>query len=475
MAEGCKHIVPLSFADAVKEVGRVERQPRTARDGPLYSTLLAAAEDVLKDKKFWKIKYSYGDLVINKGNFTLPGVDTNCSRCREMQEEYARKKTVPLLLNLDKNLEIFLICTDRQDIAPMGVLRYRTVPVSHRTPGEFIGLFESLRPLIEKPAHYGPFYVSAGSRNIHLVLPLGDGSGVIEGLFGNKLDSDPLDGLRAEDCRQYGLAFQKDGRIASHWRLVKKLRSTAKWEASLLLLPQEIVCTDAGTGETQSSTSARELLLKLLLEAWGQAQDALEAFVAEDEPHLPGKPYFLNIEDASVPTVLRHLTNCVDGKAFLHCPARNTDANGPFPAFLRWAAAIKDTEQDYYIPLILEPRRLDCTSDEDFGFVSMIHPLIAKSLRFTERPWTPSKLTASLTPELNTRNIEHLIQIYATATVKNLKRLGCEDMRVMLRGLVKDESGAKVLGQNLNRDRCLKIFMKVKPRKAARQLRKGAL
>jgi hypothetical protein len=222
-------------------------------------------------------------------------------------------------------------------------------------------------------------------------------------------------------------------------------------------------------------TSARELLLKLLLEAWGQAQDALEAFVAEDEPHLPDSPYFLNIEDASVPTVLRHLTNCVDGKAFLHCPTRNTDANGPFPAFLRWAAAIKDTEQDYYIPLILEPRRLDCTSGEDFGFVSMIHPLIAKSLRFTERSWTPSKLTANLKPELKTRNIEHLIQIHATPTVKNLKRLGCEGIRVTLRGLVKDEPGAKVLGQNLNRDRCLKIFMKVEPRKAARDSRKGAL
>jgi hypothetical protein len=475
MTEGCKHIEPLSFAKAVEEVGRVERQPRTPRNGSLYSKLLNDAEADLRGEKFWKIKYSYGDLVINKGTFALPGTDEGCSNCKEMQDEYIKNQTVPLLLNLDKNLEVFLICTDLHATKADDESASRTVPVSHRTPGEFIGLFESLRPLIEKPAHYGTFYVSAGSRNVHVVLPLHYAkSEVIRQLFGTKFHADPLEGLTEADYRQYGLNYQKSDQVASHWRIVKATPKV-KWEASLLLLPQKIAGTVTGSQKTTTKKWTRELLLKLLIEAWGQAQDALEAFVAEDEPHLEGSPYFLNIEDASVPIVLRYLSDCVDGKALLHCPSCKGDANGPFQDFLKWAAGIADPDQDEYVPLILEPRRLNGTAEGDFGFVSMIHPLIAKSLRFTERSWSPSKLTASLTAELKSRHIEDLIHIHATATVRDIKKLGCDTIRVRLKGLVKDEPGAKVLGKNLARDRCLRIFMKVEPRKITGDMRKGAL
>lgn len=471
MAEGCKHTVPLSFADAVAEVRRVERPG----EGSLYSKLLADAEPDLKGEKFWKIKYSYGDLVINKGTFTLPGTDEACSMCRGMQAEYIKNKTVPLLLNLDKNLEVFLICTDIHATKTGDESARRTVPVSHRTPGEFIGLFENLRPLIEKPAQYGAFYVSAGSRNVHVVLPLHYAkSEVIKQLFGPKFHADPLEKLTGADYEQYGLNYQKSGQVASHWRIVKAT-PRLKWEASLLLLPQKIAGAVAGAKKTTTKKSTRELLLKLLTEAWGQAQDALEAFVAEDEPHLEGSPYFLNIEAASGPIVLRYLSDCVDGKALLHCPSCKGDANGPFHDFLTWAVGIADPDQDEYVPLLLEPRRLNPAVDGDFGFVSMIHPLISKSLRFTERPWSPSKLTASLTAELKSRHIEHLIHIHATARVRDIKKLGCDSIRVRLKGLVKDVAGAKVLGKNLARDRCLKIFMKVEPRKITGDVRKGAL
>lgn len=471
MADGCKHIVPLSFADAVAEVRRVERQPQTSHEGPRYSKLLDDAADDLKEEKFWKIKYSYGDLVINKGIFTLPGIDEACPTCREMGDEYIKKKTVPLLLNLDKNLEVFLICTDIHGTTTDEKSASRTVPVSHRTPGEFIGLFESLRPLVAKPAHYGAFYVSAGSRNVHVVLPLQyETSEIIGRLLGRALHSDPLLVLNADDCKQYGLNYQTASQIASHWRLVKRTPK-ANWEASLLLLPHKIVGNVAGSGKTISKKWTRELLLKLLLEAWGQAQDALEAFVAEDEPHIQGSPYFLNIDDASGPIVLRYLTDCVDGKALLHCPTRKADANGPFQDFLRWAAGITDPEQDYYVPLILEPRRLDCAAKGDFGFVSMIHPLIATSLRFKEREkWGPSKLTANLKRELKTRGIENLIGIHPTDTVKDIKKLGCESIR----GLLKDQGVSKIPGKKLARNRCLKIFMKVDDRKTASALRGGS-
>jgi hypothetical protein len=413
------------------------------------------------------VTYSYGDLIVNKGALALPGGAQGCAACLGMQEEYAEKKTVPLLLNLSKNLEVFLICTDiHPGIPGVDIAASRTVAVSHRLPGELIGLFETLRPLINKPARYGSFYVSAGSRNVHVVLPLVKGSQVIEQGLRNINEADRLDFLQAEDCKQYGLDFTKEfSRVGSDWRLIRMALPKSKWEAPLLLLPQKIHDAVAAGSEAKFSAWRRELLLNLLLEGWRQAQDALESFVAEDEPHLEGSPYFLNLDAASVPTVVRYLNDCVDGKALLHCPSRQGDDNGPFPDFLRWASTLADPEQDSYMPILLEPRRLSSETKGDFGFVSMIHPLIPTSLRFADRAgpgWGPSKLARQLNRLLERDGISHLIEVFPTDTSTDMNRLGCGNIPRWLKGL----GIKKVPGKKVARNRCLKICMKIKHRDA---------
>jgi len=238
MFTGCKHIVHRTLEQALVEMQSVESNA-VAGSGYSLSKLVADAATELKDETFWKLTYSYGDLVINKGALALPGTEQGCSGCMGLQQEYANRETVPLLLNLSKNLEVFLICTDiHPSTPPVEIAASRTVAVSHRVPGELIGLFETLRPLIKKPARYGSFYVSAGSRNVHLVLPLVKGSRVLDEAFGQMKHSDRLDFLQAEDCKQYGLDFTKEfSRVASDWRLIRMGLRNTKWEAPLLLLP----------------------------------------------------------------------------------------------------------------------------------------------------------------------------------------------------------------------------------------------
>jgi hypothetical protein len=466
MFSGCKHIVHRSLDQALIEMRSVESRVAGGSGYSLSKLVMEAAAE-LKDETFWKVTYVYGDLVIDKGAFTLPGIGERCPVCIEMQEEYAKKQTVPLLLNLSKNLEVFLVCTDiHPGTQAVEIPASRTVAVSHRLPGELIGLFETLRPMIGKPARYGSFYVSAGSRNVHIVLPLLKGSWVVERAMAQVRDSDPLDLLQAEDCRQYSVDFTKAvTRVASDWRLIRMALRKPNWEASLLLLPEKLHEAVTVDGATKFSGWRRELLIELLLEGWRQAQDALESFVTEDEPHLQGSPYFLNIDKASVPTVVRYLNDCVDGRALLHCPTRHGDANGPFPDFLRWASGFPDPEQGSYVPMVLEPRCLNSNATEDFGFVSMKNPLIATSLRFKERggAWGPTKLTKQLTPLLDRTGISELIEIYATDTVTDINKMGCGDIPEWLKAL----GIKKVFGKKVARNRCLEICMRIKNRHIA--------
>jgi hypothetical protein len=459
MSNECKHIERLNWNGTLDAVGKAEPHAQTAQQGASLSNLLKNAASDLQNEEFWRINYSYGDLVIKEGVFRLPGVDDHCPACMNLQSRYSARNPAPLLLNLDKNLEVFKICTDLHDTSTGEEYASRTVPVSHRTRGELIGLFEGLRPLIGKDAHYGTFFVSAGSRNVHVILPLRPGkSEIIRRLFGPMLDSDPLDAWNREDFREYGLNYQEANRVASDWRLIKKATSTAHWAASLLLLPQRIIGDRDDSSGTRSKKSTRELFLKLLLEAWRQTQDALEAFVAEAEPHLPGVPYFLDFGGASVPIVLRYLTDCVDGKALLHCPTRKANANGPFQSFLDWATEKPDHEQDSYVPLIIEPRCLDGQTDGTSGFVSVIHPLIPTSLRFASRgaDWSTRKVTAALAPHLQDRAIANLITVHRGKTT-DIGRLGwSSSVRAWLK-----EQGVKSHGSKLARGRCLEKFMTV--------------
>jgi len=466
MFGGCRHIVPTKFNDALADLRRVEAGAGTYNAYPL-SELLGDSAAELEGETLWKIIYSYGDLVINRGAFALPGTDEGCRACRELQEHYSKLRTVPLLLNLSKNLEVFLICTDIHASTKSDkpdVRARRTVPVSHRRSGELIGLFETLRPLAGADPRYGDFYVSAGSRNIHLVLPLQDESHVIESMRGQAQHADPLEGVQAKDREQYGLKPTKSSRVASDWRLIKMAPHSARWKADLLLLPPKIieVLDEGRRTQFRNNEWTRKLVLNLLLEGWQQVQDALESFVAEDEPHLRGAPYFLNIDPVSAPMVLRYLTDCVDGKALLHCPTREKDDNGPFPEFLRWASTITDYEQELYVPFVLEPRRLDVKVPGDFGLVSMIHPLIPKSLRFKEREpgkWGEKKLTADLRSELITRGMASLIDIYATDDEEDIRNLGFERIFEFL-----EEQRVRAKGKKVARNRCLQIFMKINQR-----------
>jgi hypothetical protein len=423
--KGCAHLQPLTPDEAIK---KAEPLLTTGKHEDVKAVLSVLQEG--NGVQCAEVTYSYGDLVVNDGTFNLPGVQarlndasptTSCKKCGELQRYFTRENPVPLLLNLTKALEVFRVYADfyHDSEEPRG---YRTVPIAYREPGELIGIFEYLRPVFYLPASYGRFNVSAGSRNVHLVLPLKPGSSSLADHLSTAF-SDPEGKIRRSakqmDVSEYGLdamfsdehglpkRFKHNG-IACDWRIIRSLIGEPDWKASMLmvLLPPAL---------------AEERMAGILFRTgFYQAQDALSAFNAEGPSQGSDKSIFMNVEQASVPSVLDHLAASVDGGRFVHVPAGAEESKGPWPEFVEAMATsfyggeleIRDHK---YLPVILEPRKLGASCAA--GFMSFTHLLIPHVLYLhdhrTNTRWvkgTPS--TASFRKRLKKMEIDAFTQEY---------------------------------------------------------------
>lgn len=350
------------------------------------------------DKGFYKVEYEYGDLVVKDGLFTMPGLGggpNGCRSCEKLQRQLSKAGPVPLIVNLDRHLEVFRLF---EDVHPKGK-SYRTAPVAYRRRGEFLGVFETLRPLVEQqPGNvytptYGTFHVSAGTRNAHCVLPLRDRA-LVQELEGHA-HLNLRDHYRSKDLAQYGISDTVSTGIASDWRFIRRYLDVRKvgppWKASLLVLPGGLVDTATRTDSPLSMGTLR-LQLALYREAFRQLQDALEAFTAVSPP-VEQTSVFMNVNSASKGTAMAYLKAALAGDAPVHCFAVS-EANGPWSALHQALCTDFYEVDDGYFPLILEPRVLD-PDRPDAGFVSWAHPLIQAGLSFDSRTnerWVPGFL-----------------------------------------------------------------------------------
>jgi hypothetical protein len=375
------------------------------------------------DGGYYEIKYGFGDLLVNAGIFTLPGTTGQpgvlrdpCGFCGEFQKQFDVKRPVPLLLNLTKNVEVFRIFKDavcarvKKKIVTFPP-RYRTVPINLRKPGELIGLFETLRTLLGRPPHYGPFYVSAGSRNCHILLPLESRfSTLAETLVGRHTHI--RDQYKELDAETYRIDTKSNlTGIASDWRVVRHAAADSRWTASLLMLPDSFVglARDSAAASIPAPPHALHTLFRA---GFDQLQDALAAFT-------PPQPFdqdsdtsiFMNIGKASVPTMMDHLRLCLAGEQFVHCVVGEQDVNGPWPALLQKVREIDEFEitSQGYVPVILEPRKLT----EQFpgpGFVSFVHPLAPQGLYIELRP--NQKWLEGFKQRIRGQLLEQFVEVY---------------------------------------------------------------
>lgn len=419
MPTSCKHIQPLD-KDAARArveclVRELEKKPGNAFE-EAKAVLKHLTLGTVPQQGYFEFTYGFGDLVVDKGIFKPPGVMGQpgfpvnvvpCANCVKFQKPFNEKFPVPLLLNLSKNLEVFQIFKDiySKPSATGSTTGYRTVPITYRRPGEVIGLFETLRPLIRRPAFYGPFYVSAGSRNCQLVLPLdGRYSSLVRAL--SHAHSNIRTHNQEMDAIEYGIdtASRLEG-IASDWRVVRNTVGNAEWEASLLMLPDGFL-SEPPSSHSASQSGTPNLLQAFFRAGFDQLQDALSAFTPpESGDHDQDTFIFMNIETPSVRAMMNHLKSSIEGERFVHYAATTQDDNGPWPALFQKLSELNEYEvtQQRYLPVLLEPRKLD-KAFHGPAIVSFVNPFIPQGLYVTHRSnnkWVP-KFAARMKKQLLT-------------------------------------------------------------------------
>lgn len=386
--ESCDHITPLTSSKAA------ERLTHLGAVGDL-----ATVRSLLKNKKavFAEITYDYGDLVVADGTFRLPGMQfqlnsrskaVDCKACAKLQTCFNKDENpVPLLLNLNKELEVFRIYTDVSGEDEFG---YRAVPVAYRKKGELIGVFENLRPPTYSPS-YGSFYVCAGSRNVHLVLPLEPKHSTLADRAGLKTAFSKYvrETAKETDLKEYGLRdsflpssnphsprvpYKLEG-IASDWRIIRTVIGKPTWKSSLLMILVD-------REDRDSLLKMPETALALFRTGFFQLQEPLEAFAAEGPTHSSDIGIFMNVDKPSVPAVWNHICACIEGKSFVHIPVVSDGDMGPWGEMFKAMAKHDPAENEItvrnYVPLILEPAKLDQFTAK--GFVSFNHLLIPQGL-----------------------------------------------------------------------------------------------
>ncbi len=389
MAVVCEHVEVLTNEQALAVLDKVPIATSLidkSMSRGLRKALRKSITNLAGD--FYRLNYSYGDLLVEKGSFKPPHC---CASCDSVTAKLHFPNVVPLAVILEHDLEVFRVVVDDYH----GKLSYRTVSVGTRGPGELIGLFENLRPLLkDRASRYGTFHISAGNRSVHFPAPNWRRNELAE-----RLGID-LPKRRASDVLQYtGNPHTPDKvHVASDWHFVSKATAGSAWRSSIMILPPCLL---------DVPLKSASLAVQLATEAWGQSQDAIEAFVEDGEPQplVDPKPIFA-IHEVSAPAVIEHLCKCIAGNALLWSPPQD-ERGGPFFDFMKWVStqsSKRSTNLKEYPPVLMIPQSLNIKDPNDWGIFSFVHPLTPGSLKFADRNVDTTRQTEGFPKVL--RNLE---------------------------------------------------------------------
>lgn len=121
-------------------------------------------EQISPDKTFplYKMRYTYGETIINKGSFQLPLNAKSQMTSQDISSDLGYC-AIPLTLLLNKDSEVFTETNSR------------IIPLQYLYPGQFFGLFETLSPYPYHPDDPKPIWsVSAGVRSIFMLPKISD-------------------------------------------------------------------------------------------------------------------------------------------------------------------------------------------------------------------------------------------------------------------------------------------------------------
>lgn len=179
-------------------------------DKKLYNIIEGIAPD--DSYKLYKVQYSYGVIIYDKGTFYLPAsknqyqpLKTNNSIFTKNLKSDLGYQAIPLGLLLNKCFEVYSIIEDE------------IFPLAFRRPGLELGIWETFAPS-------SPYTVSAGSRNIFLLPKISEASG-------------------HRKLRPLGVTKPKPIRAHKQWDIFKQLANhhnfSEDWTCEILFFSKE--------------------------------------------------------------------------------------------------------------------------------------------------------------------------------------------------------------------------------------------
>jgi hypothetical protein len=352
----CRAVRPLSFGDVQN---RLKPVPNASRIVLALENFIGPKQANESEPLFFEAEYDYGDLIIDNGTFVPPceAGGIRCTQCSDLKKRVAYS-SVPLSLVLNQCVEVFI---DRYSKSVDDRNKY--VPLKTIATAELFGTFETVDYFLAQCTTRPPWSVSAGSRSIWVLAPLGD----------NRLPS-----LLSEVT---GADVYWD-KTDPQWKLIKSATKARRpWKTSILLFSGSFI------EKVKNNRPRANSFFKLLLETgWLQSAPLRHSAVE----HAELRTWFLEGPARSIPAPLGELyqfaTVCHilsiargDFPAFQPAGSANT-ISGPFAAFenvLYDALSLlkpKTPEAARYFPVVLQPGHL--TSGGASGYYSFRCPSI---------------------------------------------------------------------------------------------------
>ena len=358
---GCAACQRVEWGSVTKDLDGVPSSLRTALDA-----LVATS----RRKHVYKVRYPYGELLVQKGMFRPPCGSNNCADCASLMED-VQYSHIPLALLVRKQVEVFIEYTPDEN-------GFRFAPLRLINPGELFGVFEVLDHLIGTPAIKPSWSVSSGSRSVWVVAPLGN--------------SDLTDELSTTA----GADVTWDAQDDPQWKLIQQcaLANKSDWYTEVLVFPKALL---------QSVDRSSPFFSELLSTGWKQSStlrhSSLDDTDLRDAVNRAMRKSALPGGEMHHYNAVRHFLSIMGGAmpAYQSCHVLDQPA-GPFEVFctlLKDALLAMDRSRKYH-PLVMQPRHL--TAGE-VGFYSCRCPSLPGSR--LERPETYLRLTEAYRDVIN--------------------------------------------------------------------------
>jgi len=309
-------------------------------------------------------RYPYGASIVDRGTFLTPCQDPGCDGCRMLREDCSYSH-IPLGAIVSRSVEVSL---DAERRALNGATVPSTTPIPLRIleTGNLFGVFETLQTILREGDAKPPWSVSAGSRSIWTVAPLGD--------------------RRIADCIEKECSSSVEWTSDTpHWLLVQQATVKENWHVEVLFLGKAFV------DKVQNREPGTDKLFELVLATGWRQSAALRSFGTIEsrlrQQYLSGPAQTITSElgDIYLFATICHLFAISRGDAPAFEPAASApQSHGPFAAFeqtlyrvlktIKGQRSATNGRADIAYPVVLQPVHLQ--NSGQYGFYSFRCPTL---------------------------------------------------------------------------------------------------